>query len=215
MGWKNGLWLCLDTETTGLTPGEDKIVEIGAVHLIGHASEVMLSRSWVLNPGIPIPKAATDVHGITDQEVALAPEIQEVLPQLHSMIDMADVLVGYNWPFDAGFFKAEVPGWDHLIERKPILDPLVVVRFDRVGRYWPGKGRHKLENVARRFEIKPEGDVHRASTDCLLTLRVLEKLVDHLPDDGMEAAELIAEERARQDANFQAWKARQREQEGE
>lgn len=209
MEWKKGLMLCLDTETTGLTPPDDKVVEVGAV--LYREKEVLRVESWLVDPGIPIPKEASDVHGITDGDVAGKPPFLHLASEFLSLVLEADVLVGYNFPFDAGFFEAEMgDAWRESIEGKPVIDPLVVVRFDGVGRYWKGKGRHQLERVADRFGVEAEGDVHRASTDCILTLRILECVQGYLPDDGEEASAMIAEQRKRQDADFQAWLARQR-----
>lgn len=209
MKWKNALTLCLDTETTGLEPGKDRIVEVGAV--LYQNGDVLRKECWLVDPGIPIPSAAVAVHGITDASVKSAPALLGIAEELLSLVSDARVLVGYNWPFDASFFRAELgDAWTDSIEGTPILDPLVVVRFDSVGRYWKGKGRHKLEAVADRFGIKPQGDLHRASTDCVLALRVLEKVGRHLPEDAARASILIAARRKEQDENYQAWLTRQK-----
>jgi len=209
MEWKKGLMLCLDTETTGLNPPGDKIVEVGAV--LYREKEILRAESWLVNPGLRIPKEASAVHGIRDEDVAGKPIFLTVASEFLSLVNEADVLVGYNLPFDAGFFDAELgDAWREAIKGKPLIDALVVVRFDNVGRYWKGSGRHRLERVADRFGIKAEGDVHRASTDCILTLRILEKIQRYLPNDGPEASDLIARRREEQDADYQAWLSRQR-----
>lgn len=208
MEWKKAAMLCLDTETTGLEPGKDRIVEVGAVRY--RDGEVLQRDSWLVNPGRSIPKEASDLHGITDDVVKFAPRIEDIAETLLSLVCEAQVLVGYNWPFDASFFQAELGlPWTDSIEGTPIIDPLVVVRFKRVGKFWPGKGRHRLENVAERFDIEPEGDVHRASTDCMLTLRILELMMKHLPNDGAQAADVIVRRRKEQDADYQRWLSRQ------
>ena len=208
MEWKKGLMLCVDTETTGLTPPEDKIVELGAV--LYQRMDILQKECWLVNPGIPIPAEATAVHGIGDGSVKGAPKLLDIAESFLDLVLRADVLVGYNWPFDAGFFEAEMgDDWRESIKGKVIVDPLVLVRLEEVGKFWSGKGRHKLEAVANRFGIKPVGDFHRASTDCVLTLRILERLIEYLPDNGEQASEMIAEEREKQDADFQAWLSRQ------
>lgn len=209
MEWKKGLMLCVDTETTGLVPGKDRIVEVGAV--LYRNGDILRKECWLVNPGIPIPPEATAVHGITNASTDEAPALIEIAEQLLALVLEADVLVGYNFPFDADFFEAELgDAWRESIKGKPVIDVLVIVRSDDVGRFWRGKGRHKLEAVAKRLRIEPVGDPHRASTDCALTLRLLDKLMCFLPDDGAEASALIEKRRKRQDADFQAWLARQR-----
>lgn len=208
MSWKEQLLLSLDVETTGLKAGVDKIVEVGAV--LYRLGEILRIESWLVNPGILIPAEATDVHGITDEDVKGKPSLDHIAAELCAMIIEADVLVGYNWPFDAGFFEAELgEGWKMTIEGLPIIDPLVVIRFDRVGRYWKGKGRHQMGNVAKRFEIEPEGDLHRASTDCIMTLRILEVVKKYLPNDGAKASDIIVRRRKDQDDDFKRWRASQ------
>lgn len=208
MEWKKGLMLCVDTETTGLEPGKDKVVEVGAV--LYRDKEILRKECWLVNPGIPIPAEATAVHGITNASTDSAPPLLDIAEELLSLVCEAHVLVGYNWPFDASFFQAELEGaWTDSIEGTPIIDPLVVLRFDNVGKYWKGSGRHQLEAVARRFGIEPHGDLHRASTDCILTLRILEKVMRYLPNDGAMAADLIVRRRREQDADYQAWLSRQ------
>jgi len=229
MTWKHGTWLGLDVETTGLQAGKDRVVQVGAARMVADAStgaRELGSRAGVheivdhlLNPGIPIPESATAVHGITDADVADALTWDEdrgngasLADNLISEVRRADALVGYNWPFDAGFLEAELgQRWTEAIEGKPILDPLVVVRFDDVGRYWRGKGRHKLEAVAARLGVeRPHGKAHTAGYDAALALNVLDKLAVYLPDDGAEATALIERERKRQDENFKAWLSRQK-----
>lgn len=209
MEWKKGLMLCVDTETTGFNPPDDKIVEVGAV--LYRDKEILRKECWLVNPGIPIPAEATAVHGITNASTDSAPPLLDIAEELLSLVCEAHVLVGYNWPFDASFFQAELEGaWTDSIDGTPIIDPLIVVRFDNVGRYWKGSGRHQLARVADRFGIEAEGDIHRASTNCILTLRILELVQGYLPDDGGVASALIEERRKRQDADFQTWLARKR-----
>lgn len=208
--WKHLPWLAIDTETTGLTPGEDRIVELAAVRY--HQGRVLERRGMLLDPERPIPAEASEVHGIRDEDVAGAPTLAQVAERFLEVIAAHEVLVGYNWPFDAGMLAAELGSevWAEAIASKVVVDPLVVVRFDGVGRYWKGQGRHKLTTVAERLRLRlPTGDAHRASYDAILACRVLEHLIDELPDDGEAAMRLLETERERQQRDFEAWKARQ------
>ena len=81
--------------------------------------------------------------------------------------------------------------------------------MDHVGRFWKGKGRHKLESVTQRLGIPWFGQAHRASADCRATGWVLWHLREHLPGDADEAATLIFEARQRQNEDFQRWRASQ------
>ena len=82
-----------DLETTGIDITKDRIVEISILKVYPNGNKE--SKTWLVNPTIPIPKAASDVHGITDERVAGEPTFKELAKQLHNMIKDSD-LAGYN-----------------------------------------------------------------------------------------------------------------------
>jgi DNA polymerase-3 subunit epsilon len=203
--WHSMTWLCIDSETTGLDPKSDRLVELAAVEF--RQGEVGRRMGMLLNPGMPIPAGASAVHGISDADVADCPPFEEVAERFLDHVSKAEVLVGYNWPFDAAFLETACGArWTEAIAGKPIIDALVLVRFDEVGRFWKGPGRHKLDAVAERLGVPREGKAHRASSDCVLTCRVLWQLREHLPEDAHQAAALIGSARDQQDRDFQAWR---------
>lgn len=203
MNLRPATWLCIDTETTGLTEA-DRIVELGAVLM--RSGQPIWQLSMLVNPGIPIPEEASAVHGIRDEHVSRCMAISGAWPFLAAALHHADVLVGYNWPFDAAFLTREIPGFTAAIDR-PEIDPLVLVRSERVGKFWKGSGRHRLDAVAERLQIAREGDSHRALSDSLLTCCVLQALLHHLPEDAREASAWIAAQREQQERDRAAWLA--------
>ena len=82
-----------DLETTGIDITKDRIVEISILKVYPNGNKE--SKTWLVNPTIPIPKAASDVHGITDEHVAGEPTFKELAKQIHNMIKDSD-LAGYN-----------------------------------------------------------------------------------------------------------------------
>lgn len=205
--WMESEWLVIDTETTGVDPLTARVVELAAVKF--RNGEPTARHGMLLDPGMPIPKEATAIHGITDADVRGQPSLAEVAARFLAHVRAADVLVAYNWPFDAAFLESGCPGWDAAIVGKVVLDPLVVVRFDAVGRFWPGAGRHQLESVYRRIvDDEVPGHAHRASTDAVMAGRILWALRANLPADGREASAIIERERHRQRADYEAWKAK-------
>ncbi|MCK9462298.1 MAG: 3'-5' exonuclease [Proteobacteria bacterium] len=102
-----------DTETTGLDPIEDRIVQIGGVFL-RRGELVGPRRSSLVNPGVPIPPDVTAIHGITDADVADAESFAAVGPRfveflLHAPDGEEPILCGYNAPgFDVPFINAEL-----------------------------------------------------------------------------------------------------------
>ncbi|EKY17013.1 3'-5' exonuclease [Capnocytophaga sp. oral taxon 324] len=82
-----------DLETTGIDITKDRIVEISILKVYPNGNKE--SKTWLVNPTIPIPKAASDVHGITDERVVGEPTFKELAKQIHNMIKDSD-LAGYN-----------------------------------------------------------------------------------------------------------------------
>lgn len=213
MKWKQAPWIVVDTETTGVDD-DAKVVELGCVTMCAESSDsprrvVRQRRGMLFNPGVPIPGEATAIHGIKDADVAESPAIGDVAERIFAVLEPSPVLVGYNFCFDSRVLARELgPRWALLVADRVVIDPLVVVRMDHVGRFWKGKGRHKLGAVAERLGIVAERG-HRATADCVTAGHVLAALLDHLPDDAGEAEALIKSCAEQQERDFQEWLARQ------
>lgn len=82
-----------DLETTGTDISKDRIVEISVLKVFPNGNRE--SKTWLVNPTIPIPKGASDVHGITNERVANEPTFRELAKTIHNMIKDSD-LAGYN-----------------------------------------------------------------------------------------------------------------------
>ena len=83
----------IDLETTGVNLGTDRIVEIAIVIILPDGSQT--TKRKLINPGMPIPKASSDLHGITDEMVKDAPVFKQIAHELKQMLDGCD-LAGYN-----------------------------------------------------------------------------------------------------------------------
>jgi len=175
--WRDIEIALLDVETTGRDAAHDRVIEVGIV--VGRGGEVVARYNWLLNPGIPIPQEARDVHGITDEQVANAPTFESVAHEI------ADALRGripaaYNAEFDKQFLLSEyarVGGAKH--EGVPALrrevswvDPLVWAREIQ-----SEERSRALTDVAQRLGIALE-KAHRASEDAEAALRVLYVLAE-------------------------------------
>lgn len=82
-----------DLETTGVDPGSDRIVELGLIKV--HPSGDKEVKTRRVNPGRPIPAAATAIHGISDADVANEPQFAQIARSLYAWIEGCD-LAGYN-----------------------------------------------------------------------------------------------------------------------
>src|SRR5690349_10253430 len=96
-------FVVLDLETTGGSPNDCAITEVGAVKLRG--GECLGRFETLVNPGVPIPPLITVLTGITEAMVLPAPRIAEVLPPLLEFVGEA-VIVGHNIRFDISFLDA-------------------------------------------------------------------------------------------------------------
>jgi len=104
-----------DLETTGVRIGRDRIVQIGIVRLLPGGDRERYQT--LVRPGIPIPPEATEVHGITDADVADAPPLEEVAAEILGQLAGCD-LGGFNClRFDVPFLAEELhrvgTDWDH------------------------------------------------------------------------------------------------------
>jgi DNA polymerase-3 subunit epsilon len=164
--------VCIDTETTGRDPEVDRIVEIGCV--IWEGGDVTLQKSWLVNPDRPIPKEASDVHGIKDEDVAAAPPFAAVIPEVLE-VARGCVPVAYNAEYDRKMLSAEVARADMSLSAPPPclrrgvewIDPLAWAR-----ELQKSERSRSLSEVCERLGIALEG-AHRAVHDAEATLRVL------------------------------------------
>lgn len=165
----------IDLETTGVNLGSDRIVEIAIVKLLPDGNRSVKRK--LINPEMAIPKASSDVHGITDEMVKSAPVFKQAAHELKQFMDSCD-LAGYNSNrFDI---------------------PLMVEEFLRAGVEFDMKGRklvdvqkifHQMEqrtlSAAYKFYCnkKLEG-AHSAEIDASANAEILTAQLEHYPALG-------------------------------
>ncbi|GGH31049.1 DNA polymerase-3 subunit epsilon [Cribrihabitans marinus] len=183
-------FVVFDTETTGLLPHKDEVVQIGAVRVLRGRIVEGETMDQLVDPGIPIPPASTRVHGVSDAMVRGAPDITEAGRQFHQFARDA-VIVAHNAPFDMAFLRRHAGRmgveWDH-----PILDTVLLsaVLF--------GAGEtHTLDALCARLGVTiPERLRHTALGDAQATAEVLVRMLPMLEARGMERfGDVIAETR--------------------
>lgn len=163
-----------DTETTGLAPGRDRIIEIAAVRFVdGEATEVFHTY---INPGRPIPKEAQAVNHITDEKVADAPSIGQILPAFDKFIG-SSALVAHNLEFDLRFIYYS--GSKVLETKRKYYDTLAQSR-----RKIPKREveNYKLESVCDYYGIRIP-NAHSALWDAYCTGELFFELVDEVVDE--------------------------------
>jgi DNA polymerase III epsilon subunit-like protein len=191
----------LDTETTGTQPGRDRTVQVGIVRF--ERGEVVGSVSSFINPGIPIPEAATAIHGITDVAVQGAPTLGEYFERADVMRLLAEAQYGaYNQAFDRQFVPPIGEDWAY-----PWVDPLPLVR--KVDKFAPGKGRHRLEAACARHGVALT-EAHSAEADARAAGQLFFKLGRATFPSVYTMGRLLTwqrREEAQQWAEHMAWRA--------
>jgi DNA polymerase-3 subunit epsilon len=160
----------IDLETTGGSPTECSITEIGAVKLRG--GECLGTFQTLVNPGCAIPPEITVLTGITHAMVLPAPRIEQVLPALLEFVGEA-VIVGHNVRFDVGFLQAALERDDRPRLRNRTVDTVALARRlvrDEVPNC-------KLGTLARHLRLDHTPS-HRALDDALATGDLLHVLLE-------------------------------------
>lgn len=178
--------IVLDTETTGLDPAKNRIVEIACVELLNH---VPTGRNFhkYLNPEMEISADAAAVHGITNEKVAKAPLFAEIAGEFLEFIGESKLVI-HNADFDLGFLNAELGriGFPALPKNRAI-DTVHLAR-----RKFPGAPA-SLDALCKRFEID---NSHRALHGALLDSDLLAHVYLELIGGRQARMELGAQKQA-------------------
>ena len=159
-------FVAFDTETTGLSAAQGRIVEIAAVKFDLNGN-ILEEFSQLVNPETEIPEDAVSVHGITNDMLGGQPTIAEVLPRFIAFFMGDDnVLVAQNSLFDIGFVNHEAIRCDIKLPRNTILDQIELTR-----RAFPDLPTYSLEKTCRRFDLV-DAQSHRAMADSILVMKL-------------------------------------------
>lgn len=157
-----------DTETTGLNPTCNRLIEIGAMRLLHNVEPINFSQ--LIDPGESIPYRITRLTGITSSMVFGCPDASEVIPAFEEFLGDG-ILVAHNLAFDRGFLNAE----RDRLGLPPIHNQgLCTARLAR--RLLPGLRSKGLDSLSRFFRIAAHGR-HRALRDVEITVEVLRRLM--------------------------------------
>ncbi len=172
----------IDLETTGINIGNDKIVEIAIIKILPDGSRQVKRK--LINPQTPIPPAATEVHGITDEMVKDAPTFKQVANEIKQFLDNCD-MGGYNSNrFDV---------------------PMLIEEFMRAGMEFSIEGR-KMVDVQKVFHMMEQRTLgaaykfycgktlegaHSAEADATATWEILEAQVERYPNIGSDVESIV------------------------
>lgn len=174
-------YVVFDLETTGFSPLNNKIIEIGAVKVTG--GKITERFSSFVNPEVPIPFKIEELTHIRDEMVLDAPKIEEILPEFMAFCEGA-VMVAHNADFDMSFISKNC-------ERQGISCEFTVVDTVALARVLlPHLNNFKLHTVAKTLKVSLENH-HRAVDDAACTAEIFVKFVDMLHELDVENLEQV------------------------
>jgi DNA polymerase III epsilon subunit family exonuclease len=170
--------LALDTETTGLDPVRDRIVQLGAVRL--HGGELLRDQAidLLINPGRRIPAVSTAVHGISDRMVQNAPPYAEVAPEIMAALKGV-ALIGHHTVFDLAVLRRASASIGMDWQDPPWLDTALIYSA-----LYPEARLFDLDAVAQHVGVAIRGR-HTALGDALATAEIYLKLLPDLEAHGI------------------------------
>ncbi len=163
--------IVFDVETTGLSPQNDRLTEIGAVKLRG--MRVIDSFDTFVNPERQIPQNIQELTNITQDMVDNAPNELDAVKQFLAFCGDNPVLIAHNASFDTAFLR-------QVFARHGIQYPFVTIDTVILSRaVLPELGRHKLDTIAKHLKLG-KFEHHRAADDSLMLAKIYIALMERV-----------------------------------
>ena len=166
-----------DTETTGLDPAVDRIIQIGAARLVNGKLLRQEGFEQLVDPQRSLPEAGIAIHGIQPEMVRGQPTIDRVLPAFHIFVGDT-VLVAHNAAFDMRFLELKEASSGVRFDR-PVLDTFLLSAV-----LFPNQVSHRLEAIAERLGVSVLGR-HTAVGDAIVTAEIFLKMLPLLVNQGI------------------------------
>ena len=183
MTWINGPWLAFDSETTGMDVASDRIVT--ATVITYRPGQDPAVRSWLADPGVPVPAEATAIHGVSDERArAEGKPAADVVADIDATIAATwgpDVpLFGMNVGFDLSLLDAELRRHHQrpLVVAGPVVDSRILDQHcDRYRR-----GKRTLTDLCALYGVELGEAAHSAEADALAAARVIWMITRRYPE---------------------------------
>lgn len=162
-------FICIDCETTGLDPKQDRIIEVAAMRF--SLTDTYDTFESLVDPECLIPETSIAIHKISADMVVGKPTIASILPSLLQMVGNSTI-VGHGVGFDIEVISAAADrlGIPCTLRKNPFLDTL------RLARLYGDSPTNSLDQLRRHFNIPLEG-AHRAMSDVIVNIEVFKRLV--------------------------------------
>ena len=162
-----------DIESTGTDVQQDRIVELAIVKLL--PTGVRESKTWLINPGIPIPPEVTAIHGIKDSDVADKPLFKDIAGLISTELDGCD-LAGYN------LLRFDIPMLENEFKRAGVVFTMEGRKVVDAQRIFHMKEPRDLSAAVVYYCGKRHDNAHGAEADAEATLDVIEGQLVKYPD---------------------------------
>lgn len=162
-----------DLETTGINITHDRIVEISIIRVSPSGEEKALT--FRINPGMPIPPEATQIHHISDSDVAQAPTFKEKAQELANLFKGCDI-AGFN------SVRFDIPMLSEEFNRAGVKFDFTKARFIDVQTIFHKREQRNLSAAYRFYCGKELTGAHGAAADTRATYEVLMAQYDRYPD---------------------------------
>ncbi|MGM9969249.1 MAG: PolC-type DNA polymerase III [Anaeroplasma sp.] len=174
---KEASYVVFDIETTGFSQTYDEIIEIAACKV--YQGGIIENYTTFVNPQRHISENITDLTSITDDMVASAPTINEVLPSFLKFCE-GSILVAHNAKFDIGFIYSKLKKYNISFNEFPVIDTLNLFRAG----YYKDVKKFNLKVLSKYFKIKQEQH-HRAIDDTRVTALCFICMLNDLYNKGI------------------------------
>ena len=225
--WHEGPLALFDVESSGVDPHRDRIVTAAVISVVPGCQP--LTKTWLINPGIPIPEGAAAIHGITTEHATAhgmdpAQGVAEIAFELDRLTRLGHAIVGHNVPYDLTMLHAELLRWGRMDLAEPIrlirpvIDTMVLdlwadpyrPKAPTTRRPDPARcGSRKLIDACRVYGVElSEADAHGAAADALAAGRLAWRIARAYPGCQMparDAHDFLSAEKRRQADKFGAW----------
>jgi DNA polymerase-3 subunit alpha (Gram-positive type) len=162
---RDQVFVVFDVETTGLSPANERILELGAVKI--RNGRITATAEWLINPRKRIHPGARRVHGITYSMIKNQRTFKHRYPEIQAFIGDA-VLIAHNARFDRDFLYAEVERAGLPRPTNEILDSLRLFRA-----WYPDAPSHQLGVLTQFLNIRT-GDFHRGLADSVYAAKIFQ-----------------------------------------
>ncbi|WP_407400744.1 PolC-type DNA polymerase III [Treponema sp.] len=173
---KDYTYVAVDTETTGLHPKENFLIEIGAVKFNRYG---LLDEPFdiLIKPPVEIPMYITQLTGIDDFMVSKSPTAAEAIERFKEYCGGKDtILIAHNAPFDIHFIDAELERIGQPKLEHQVIDTLVMTRAFHPDFKGTEEGAYRLQSLANRYGINVL-QAHRANDDARVCMELFKHLV--------------------------------------